>query len=90
MTDDAGDRDGEDVGVPDSDPRHLDPAGDLADAFESGEFDVELDGDTDREDLEAFLERAEAGEFGADPGVEATVRIVRALLEESDGEADKS
>ena len=90
MNDDSDDRGDGDVGVPDSDPRHLDPAGDLADAFERGEFDVELDGDTDREDLEAFLERAEAGEFGADPGVEATVRIVRALLEESDGEADES
>jgi hypothetical protein len=36
----------------------------------------------DPEELREFVERAEAGEFGADPGVEATVRIVRAILDE--------
>ena len=36
------------------------------------------------EDLREWLTRAESGEFGADPGVEATVRIVRALLDEND------
>jgi hypothetical protein len=79
-------------GVPDTDPRHIDPAGDVADLFESGEMDVSLGDDTDREDLEEWLKRAEAGEFGADPGVEATVRIVRSLLDESvneDGETDE-
>lgn len=75
------DEDGED-GVPDTDPRHLDPAGDLASEFEDGALaDATLTGDADREELEEWLERAEAGEFGADPGVEATVRIVRALLD---------
>jgi len=74
-------------GVPDSDPRHLDPAGDLADLFEGGALQgATVDDDADREELEAWLARAEAGEFGAHPGVEATVRIVRALLDEdSDG-----
>ena len=75
-------------GVPDSDPRHLDPAGDVADLFESGEMDVSLGDDTDREDWEVWLKRAESGEFGADPGVEATVRIVRSLLDESDTESE--
>ena len=74
-----------DAGVPDSDPRHLDPAGDLADLFESGSLqDATVDDDADREELEEWLARAEAGEFGADPGVEATVRIVRALLEDDE------
>ena len=52
----GGDRDqdaGE--GVPDSDPRHLDPAGDIADLFESGEIDV---------DLRTFLDAAESGSLG--------------------------
>lgn len=76
-------------GVPDSDPRHLDPAGDLASEFEDGALaDATLADDTDREDLREWLERAEAGEFGADPGVEAAVRIVRSLLDE-DNEADE-
>ena len=81
--DDDDDHDHEDTeGVPDSDPRHIDPAGDIASLFEDGEITAELDDDTDRDDLEAFIERAEAGEFGAaDPGVEASVRIARALLE---------
>lgn len=75
-------RDGE-PGEPDSDPRHLDPAADIADAFESGTLaDAEVADDADREELEAFLRKAEAGEFGADPGLEAAVRIVRALLDE--------
>jgi hypothetical protein len=77
MTDESDD------GVPDSDPRHLDPAGDLADAFESGGLqDATVADEADREDLREWLERAEAGEFGSDPGVEATARIVRALLDE--------
>jgi hypothetical protein len=82
MTDDATD---DEAGIPDSDPRHLDPAGDLADLVESGELRMSVDDEADREQLREWLERAEAGEFGADPGVEATVRIVRALLDD-DGE----
>jgi len=81
MTDDE-----EDAGVPDSDPRHIDPAGDIADAVESGEFDIELAEDQSREELEAFVRKAEAGEFDlrADPGLEATVRIARAILEDAE------
>ncbi|GAB6863270.1 hypothetical protein [Haloplanus litoreus] len=81
MTDDDTD------GVPDSDPRHIDPAGDLADLVESGEFDIELEDDQDVDELREFIERAEAREFGADPGVEATVRIARALLEDADDDS---
>jgi hypothetical protein len=73
----------EDAGTPGSDPRHLDPAGDLAAAFESGGIDAELAEDADREELREFVERVEAGEFDADPGLEATVRIVRSLLNDA-------
>jgi len=60
------DEDEEDVGVPGSAPRHLDPAGKMADAVESGEFDLRTD-----------------------PGLEATVRIVRTLLEgDSEGSTE--
>lgn len=79
MTDD--DRD---AGVPDSDPRHVDPAGDLADAVESGEFDIGIAEEQSEAELREFLERVDAGEFEPDPGLEATVRIVRALLDEED------
>jgi hypothetical protein len=83
---DRADREGADDGVPDSDPRHIDPAGDLADAVEGWEFDVSLATDQDPEELREFVERAEAGEFGSDPGVEGTVRIARSLLEATEDE----
>lgn len=85
MTDDAPGADG----TPDSDPDHIDPAGDLADLVESGEFDMSLADDQDAEQLREFIGRAEAGEFDpVDPGLESTVRIARALLEDLDGDAD--
>jgi len=71
-----------DDGVPDSDPRHIDPAGDLADAVESGEFSIELAADQSDTELRRFLAQVDAGEFEPDPGLEATVRIVRSLLED--------
>ena len=74
-------------GVPDTDPQHIDPAGHMADLVESGEIDMELDAEQDAAELREFVERAEAGEFGpADPGLEATVRIVRSLLDNTDTE----
>jgi len=81
--------DGQD-GVPDSDPRHIDPAGDLADLVESGEFDIELADGQDADELREFVERAEAGEFDlrADPGLEAAVRMARAMLSDADGESE--
>lgn len=54
----------------------------IADSVESGTFDAGLFEDADREDIEAFLERADTGEFGpVDPGLEEAVRIARNLLE---------
>jgi len=71
--------------VPETDPRHIDPAGDLADAVESGDLDLSLADDQDAEDLREFVEAAESGELGPiDPGLEAQVRIVRALLDDLD------
>lgn len=84
MTDET-DVDEDRDGVPDTDPRHLDPAGELASEFEDGTLSTAtVTDETEREDLRGWLDRAENGEFGADPGVEATVRIVRALLDEND------
>jgi len=82
MTDD----DTEEGGVPDSDPRHIDPAGDIADAVESGEFNIQIAENQSEEELREFVRKAEAGEFDlrADPGLEATVRIARALLDDAD------
>jgi hypothetical protein len=69
---------------PESDPRHIDPAGDLADAVESGDLDLSLADDQDAADLRAFVDAAESGELGpVDPGLEAQVRIARALLARS-------
>ena len=75
--------------VPESDPRHIDPAGDLADAVESGDLDLSLADDADAEDLRAFVDAAESGELGpVDPGLEAQVRIARALLADLDDGSD--
>ena len=61
MTDVDQDRDG----VPDTDPRHLDPAGDLASEFEDGTLSTAtVTDETEREDLREWLTRAESGEFG--------------------------
>ena len=75
--------------VPDTDPRHIDPAGDLADAVESGDLDLSLADDQDAEDLRAFVDAAERGDLGpVDPALEAHVRIARALLGDlDDGDA---
>ena len=81
MTDENANADDE-PGAPDNDPRHLDPAAHMADLVESGAVDMQLDDDADREELREFLDRVEAGEYNADPGLEATVRIVRSLLDD--------
>lgn len=67
----------DEAGVPDTDPRHIDPAGDLAAAFEDGHLSAELVDTGDAEELREF-------DLRADPGLEATVRIVRALLDNTD------
>lgn len=83
---DAGDElDGDDVGTPDTDPRHVDPAGEAATILEDHMTDAELGEDTDVDDVRAFVEAAERGEFGpADAALEAQVRIARAILEAVD------
>ena len=72
-------------GVPDSDPRHIDPAGDMADLIESGEVNVELADDQSPEELREFIESVESGEHDpVDPGTVAMVRIARAMLDDTD------
>lgn len=79
MTDDDTDARGP---TPDSDPNHIDPAGDLADMVEEQLTDAELGEDTDVDDVRAFVDAAESGELGpADPALEAQVRIARAVLD---------
>jgi hypothetical protein len=72
--------------TPDSDPDHLDPAGDVADLLESGEIDVQLSGDQDPEELREFIETVENSDEPTDPGTNATVRMARAILEQTDDE----
>ena len=73
-------------GVPESDPDHIDPAGDLADLLDDQLADAELGEDSDVDDVRAFIDAAERGEFGpADPALEAHVRIARSILEAVDG-----
>jgi len=76
----------DDPGIPDSDPKHIDPAGDVADLLESGEADVQLSADQDPEELRAFIENVEDSDEPADPGTNATVRMARALLQKTDDE----
>ena len=72
-------------GVPDSDPRHIDPAGDMADLIESGEVNVELADDQSPEELREFIEAVERGDHDPiDAGTEAMVRIARAMLADSE------
>ena len=83
MTDDEREDTPDDVATPDTDPRHIDPAGDLADAVETGDLEVSLADDQSVDELREFVERAEAGEFDpVDPGLEAQVRIARSLLDD--------
>jgi len=76
----------DDAGTPDSDPQHIDPAGDVADLLDSGEVDVQLSADQDPEQLREFIENVEDSDEPADPGTNATVRMARALLEQTDDE----
>jgi len=76
----------EDAGTPDSDPDHLDPAGDVADLLESGEIDVELSADQGPDELREFIENVENSDEPTDPGTNASVRMARAILEQTEGE----
>ena len=81
MTDDERDDETGDVATPDTDPRHIDPAGDLADAVETGDLELSPADDQSVDELREFVDAAESGELGqVDPGLEAQVRIARALL----------
>jgi hypothetical protein len=72
--------------TPDSDPQHIDPAGDVADLLESGEIDVQLSGDQDPDELREFIQHIENSDEPADPGTNATVRMARAILGQTEGE----
>jgi hypothetical protein len=59
----------------------------MADLVEKNITSVDLGDDTDPEDLRAFIDAAEPGEFGpVDPDLEATVRMARAILENAEDE----
>lgn len=68
----------------DSDPRHLDPAGKVADLVESGDVEIDLADDQDPDELRDFIDEVESSDDPVDPGTVATVRIARALLEDTD------
>jgi hypothetical protein len=62
----------------DSDPRHLDPAGKVADLVESGDVEIDLADDQDPDELRDFIDEVESSDDPVDPGTVATVRIARA------------
>jgi hypothetical protein len=68
----------------DSDPRHLDPGGKVADLVESGDVEIDLADDQDPHELRDFIDAVESSDDPVDPGTVATVRIARALLEDTD------
>jgi len=75
----------EDTGTPDSDPNHIDPAGDLADYIESNELNIQLSEDQDPEELQAFIKSVENSDEPSDPGTNAVVRIAREILNNEEG-----
>lgn len=89
--DDNDDRDHEtdDVGVPDSDPAHLDPGHRMADFFEKNIGDVELGDDTESDNLREFISAAEDGEMEITPDVTAQVRMARAFLGDLDEDTNE-
>jgi hypothetical protein len=74
----------EDAGTPDTDPDHIDPAGDIADLLEDGDHDVQLSPDQDKEDLREFIDTVEATDGMSDPGTNAMVRIAKTMLDDED------
>jgi len=74
----------EDAGTPDTDPDHIDPAGDIADLLEDGEHDVQLSDNQDPEDLREFIHHIEDSDQPADPGTNAMVRIAKTMLDDED------
>jgi hypothetical protein len=70
----------------DSDPRHLDPGGKVADLVESGDVDIELADDQDPDELRDFIDEVESSDDPVDPGTNAAVRIARTMLDDADNE----
>jgi hypothetical protein len=80
----------DDPGIPDSDPTHIDPAGDVADLLESGELDIQLSADQDPDELREFIQNVENSDEPTDPGTNAAVRMARTILEQTDRETSSS
>jgi asparagine synthetase B (glutamine-hydrolysing) len=74
----------EDAGTPDTDPDHIDPAGDIADLLEEGEHDVQLSPDQDPDELREFIQHIEETDEPTDAGTNAMVRIAKTMLEDAD------
>jgi hypothetical protein len=79
----------DDPGIPDSDPTHIDPAGDVADLLESGELDIQLSADQDPDELREFIQNVENSDEPTDPGTNAAVRMARTILEQTDRETSE-
>jgi hypothetical protein len=79
----------DDPGIPDSDPTHIDPAGDVAELLESGDIDVQLSADQDPEELREFIESVENSDEPTDPGTNAAVRMARTILEQTEDETSE-
>jgi hypothetical protein len=73
-------------GVPDSDPDHIDPAGDVADLVEANIDNIKLDENQDVSELREFINSVENSEDPVDPGTVATVRMARAMLKKIDND----
>lgn len=56
----------------------------MTDAIKSGQSDISLAEEQSEAEIWEFLEQVDAGEFEPAPSLEATVRIVRTLLDDQD------
>lgn len=59
-------------------------AGDIADLIESGDHEIQLSDDQDREELRDYIRYVENSDEPIDPGTNAAVRIARSLLSDQD------
>jgi hypothetical protein len=76
----------DDTATPDSDPDHIDPAGDLASLIESDELNVQLSEEQDPDELREFIQQLEDSDKPTDAGTNAAVRLARAMLDDADNE----
>jgi hypothetical protein len=76
----------DDTPTPDSDPDHLDPAGDVADLLEETHHEIQLADEQDPAQLREFIETVENSDEPVDPGTHAVVRIAREMLVHTDDE----